>query len=335
MLTALRITLAPRMAPRLAVRTFATAAETKAGQISRTVKRTRWAEPVGAHGPKIHAALRPSDHCSPLDHASMPRETGFPDHPHRGLTTVTNILQGQWAHEDFLGNCGTLQPGEVQWMSAGRGIMHCEMPVHDGPNAVDPVALQLWVDLPAEKKMVPPSYQGLKKEEIPVARPSEGVEIGVISGESHGVVNEKREVALGGTWWLDIKLSKPGAKVWQPIPAGWTAFIYIVEGNLQVHEGAPIDEQNTAILTKNSEENGVLLRLPSGDSRPTRAALFAGPPLDQAVYTRGPFVMTNKKDAYAAVDDFNARRNGFENVEGWRSSIGKGMRIRFPEIGIK
>jgi redox-sensitive bicupin YhaK (pirin superfamily) len=95
----------------------------------------------------------------------MPRETGFPDHPHRGLTTVTNILQGQWAHEDFLGNCGTLQPGEVQWMSSGRGIMHCEMPVHDGPDAVDPVALQLWVDTPADKKMDPPSYLGLKKEE--------------------------------------------------------------------------------------------------------------------------------------------------------------------------
>jgi hypothetical protein len=96
----------------------------------------------------------------------------------------------------------------------------------------------------------------------------------------------------------------------------------VIEGNLQIHEGASLDEQNTAILTKNPAENGVLLRLPGGDSRPARVALFAGPPLDQVVYTRGPFVMTNKKDAYAAVDDFNAHRNGFENVEGWRSSIG-------------
>ncbi|BEJ14517.1 hypothetical protein CspHIS471_0402840 [Cutaneotrichosporon sp. HIS471] len=293
-------------------RGLATAAEVNASQISRTVQRTRFAERVGHHGPIIHAALRPSDKCSPfllLDYALMPRGTGFPDHPHRGLTTVSQILQGQWAHEDFLGNAGTLQPGEVQWMTAGRGIVHSEMPVFDGPDSVDPMALQL----------------------IPVARPSEGVEIGVISGECHGVVNEKRDIALGGTWWLDIKLTKAGAEVWQPIPEGWTAFIFVIQGNLQIHEGAPIDEHNTAILTKHATQNGVLLRLPSGDNRPTRAALFAGPPLDQAAFTRGPFVMTNREDAYAAVDDFNAHRNGFENAEAWQSG---GKRIRFPDIGI-
>lgn len=95
----------------------------------------------------------------------MPRNTGFPDHPHRGLTTVTHIQQGKWVHEDFLGNEGTLQPGEVQWMSAGRGIMHSEMPKFDGPDSPDPVALQLWVDTPAANKMDEPSYLGLTKDE--------------------------------------------------------------------------------------------------------------------------------------------------------------------------
>lgn len=100
------------------------------------------------------------------------------------------------------------------------------------------------------------------------------------------------------------------------------SLIPVIKGNLQIHEGAPVDEENTVILTKTEKENGVLLRMPSGDNRPTRAALFAGPPLDQVVYTRGPFVMTNKEDAYAAVDDFNAQRNGFENGKGWKSKIG-------------
>lgn len=95
----------------------------------------------------------------------MPRGTGFPDHPHRGLTTVSQILQGQWAHEDFLGNAGTLQPGEVQWMTAGRGIVHAEMPVFERPDAVDPLALQLWVDIPTEHKMDPPSYLGIAADE--------------------------------------------------------------------------------------------------------------------------------------------------------------------------
>ncbi|BEI91594.1 uncharacterized protein CcaverHIS019_0404140 [Cutaneotrichosporon cavernicola] len=329
MLSALRSASPPRAA---LSRGLATAAEVSASQISRIVHRTRFAERVGHHGPIIHAALRPSDKCSPfllLDYASMPRGTGFPDHPHRGLTTVSQILQGQWAHEDFLGNAGTLQPGEVQWMTAGRGIVHSEMPVFEGPDSVDPMALQLWVDIPAEHKMDPPSYMGITQDQ-----PSEGIEIGVISGESHGVVNEKRDIALGGTWWLDIKLTKAGAKVWQPIPEGWTAFIFVIEGNLQIHEGAPIDQHNTAILTKHATQNGVLLRLPSGDNSPTRAALFAGPPLDQVAFTRGPFVMTNREDAYAAVDDFNAHRNGFENAEAWQSKIGGGKRLRFPDIGI-
>lgn len=95
----------------------------------------------------------------------MPRGTGFPDHPHRGLTTVTHVQQGKWGHEDFLGNAGTLQPGEVQFMTAGKGIMHAEMPVFDGPDAPDPVALQLWVDIPESEKMVEPSYQDLTKDE--------------------------------------------------------------------------------------------------------------------------------------------------------------------------
>lgn len=181
MLTTLRT--APRLT--LQARAFATAAEIERGQISRTVDRTRFAKRVDhGKGPIIHAALRPKDKQSPflvcvpsdfylayvlsdfrLDYATMPRDTGFPDHPHRGLTTVTQVRKGKWAHEDFLGNCGTLQPGEVQWMTTGRGIMHCEMPEFDGPDAPDPVALQLWVDMPSANKMDKPSYQGLKKDE--------------------------------------------------------------------------------------------------------------------------------------------------------------------------
>lgn len=97
----------------------------------------------------------------------------------------------------------------------------------------------------------------------------------------------------------------------------------VIEGNIQVHEGAPVDEKNTIILTKNEAENGVLLRLPHGDHGRARAAVLAGPPLDQVAYTRGPFVMTNREDAYAAVEDFNHARNGFEHAKGWKSEIGE------------
>lgn len=97
----------------------------------------------------------------------------------------------------------------------------------------------------------------------------------------------------------------------------------VIEGNLQIHEGAAVDEQMTIILSREEHENGVLLRQASGNNGVTKFALFAGPPLDQVAWTRGPFVMTNKEDAYAAVEDFNNRRNGFENVEGWKSKIGE------------
>jgi redox-sensitive bicupin YhaK (pirin superfamily) len=137
-----------------------------------------------------------------LDHFHVGNGAGFPDHPHRGQATVTYMLEGSSRHEDSAGHKGTIVTGGVQWMCAGKGIIHAEMPVH-APGQPDPRGLQLWVDLPKQFKMVDPSYQELGPEEIPTAYPGgvDGhVRIKVISGKSHGVESPVRP--LGGCWFF-------------------------------------------------------------------------------------------------------------------------------------
>ncbi|KAF8321611.1 hypothetical protein DL93DRAFT_2072361 [Clavulina sp. PMI_390] len=141
---------------------------------------------------------------------------GFPDHAHRGQATVTYMIEGSFQHEDSVGNKGTIGPGDLQWMIAGKGIIHAEVPVV-GPGVPTPNGLQLWVDLPKEHKMTTPSYQELKKEEVPTAYPEgpDGPSITVISGKSHGIESPVRP--LGGCWYFDIKLPKAGQSVFQEI----------------------------------------------------------------------------------------------------------------------
>lgn len=166
-----------------------------------------------------------------LDHFHVSEGAGFPDHPHRGMTTLTYLLEGEFQHEDFKGNRGLLTPGSLQFMIAGKGIVHAEIPVHR-PGLPDPTGLQLWIDLPAEHKMTEPSYQELSASEIPSAHPSSSVTIKVICGEADGSESEgviKSPVrSLGGCWFLDVQLGKKGDEVFQRIPAGWNAFTYQV-----------------------------------------------------------------------------------------------------------
>jgi hypothetical protein len=125
------------------------------------------------------------------------------DHPHRGMSTVTYMLDGKFEHEDFMGNRGMIGPGSVQWMIAGRGIQHAEMPLHE-EGGVNPTGLQLWIDLPQEKKMIEPSYQEQLASEISTVKPSKDVEIRIISGESHGMTGKVR--SEGGCWYF-VRLS--------------------------------------------------------------------------------------------------------------------------------
>lgn len=222
-------------------------------------------------------------------------------------------------HEDFLGNRGKLSVGDVQWMTAGRGIMHSEMPYFDEDNPEDAVALQLWIDLPAAKKMVKPSYKEKKASALGKATFPHG-NVTVISGESHGVSGPIRPLA--GCWFLDFTLQS-GADTFQEIPAGWTAFIYTLEGTLMVGDSdTKIEPHNCVVLSASSAETGVRLRKNSGKAD-TRFVLIAGEPLDQPMILQGPFVVTSKDAAVQALRDFQNGKNGFEKAPGWQSEIGR------------
>ena len=276
-------------------------------------------------------------HISPflmLDHFRISEGAGFPDHPHRGMTTVTLFLEGSGQHEDFAGHHGLMGPGDVQWMNAGKGIMHAEMPVHrdaDGNKLPDPVGLQLWVDLPAEAKKEPPSYQEYKADKIPTATPrtgepaeteGSGWSVKVIAGESHGV---KSPIALpknGGVLYLDVRL-EPKGRIFQEIPVGFNAFIYTLTGQIRIGNDLETHDQYHTMVLSNSSETGVWIEN-VGDVE-ARLALVAGEPLDQEVFQYGPFVMTNRAEIQQTLIDFSTGSNGFERAPGWKSKIGAKM----------
>ena len=164
-----------------------------------------------------------------LDHFTSSPGSGFPDHPHRGQETITYLLQGMIDHEDFAGNAGTIEVGDLQFMTAGRGIMHSEMP-RDSPDGTPVIGMQLWVDLPQKLKKCEPRYRDLRAKEIPNIDVDEGkVHIKIISGQSHGIDSVK-ELAYTPVWIFDIEI-KPGGKVTQQLPEGWNAFAYTLGGS--------------------------------------------------------------------------------------------------------
>ncbi|KAL0580238.1 RNA pol II transcription cofactor [Marasmius crinis-equi] len=243
-----------------------------------------------------------------LDHFAV-AQGGFPDHPHRGQATVTYMLQGKSQHEDSAGHKGVIETGGVQWMTAGKGIIHAEMPVIE-PGLPEPRGLQLWIDLPKEHKLVEPTYQELGAAGIPTAYP-EGedgpINIKVISGKSFGV--ESPVKPLGGCWYFHVTFVRAG-RFFQEIPAGWTSFIYSWKGSVTVGEDSnlPVDAFHTIVLTANKEETGVSISATEG----TEFVLVAGEPLDQTVFQYGPFVMTTREEIQKTLIDYQTGRNGFE-----------------------
>ena len=163
-----------------------------------------------------------------LDHFSISPGAGFPDHPHRGQETITYLLKGAVDHEDFAGNKGTIETGDLQFMTAGRGIMHAEMPRQNKDGSAN-VGMQLWVDLPEKLKSCEPRYRDLRAKEIPAIELDEGkVSVKIISGQSHGT-DSVQELAYTPVWIFDITV-KPGGKITQPLPVGWNAFAYTLRG---------------------------------------------------------------------------------------------------------
>lgn len=225
---------------------------------------------------------------------------GFPDHPHRGFETVTYMLDGRMRHRDNHGNEGVLVPGSVQWMTAGRGLVHSEMPEQQEGRMR---GFQLWVNLPASEKMTQPRYQEFAPDRIPQVQPAQGVNVKVIAGRVGEVAGPIVQPATEPVY-LDIELA-PGATWSHALPEGHNAFAYMFEGDGTVGEG----EAARALA---SQELGVLIGGPvfqmrAGESG-ARAILVAGAPLREPVARYGPFVMNTKQEIMQAFVDFQEGR---------------------------
>ncbi|KAH8833798.1 RmlC-like cupin domain-containing protein [Flagelloscypha sp. PMI_526] len=297
-----------------------------ASQISRSViKKVLAIETPEGAGARVRRsigtpALRNYTPFLMLDHFTIPRGAGFPDHPHRGQATFTYVIKGNTKHEDSKGHKGTLTEGGIQLMTAGKGVIHAEMPFWPTPDAPDPVGMQLWIDIPKDKKMMEPDYQEYSADQLPVARPFPSTTIKVLSGKSYG--EESPVVPQGGCWYLHIQVDKanPEEAIFQEIPVGWTTFIYTMAGSIKVGDDPTVyPEFHTLVLTGDKEQNGIKI---SAVSDNTDYIVVAGMPLEQDVVQYGPFVMTSRAEIQQALMDYNYGRNGFEEAHSWTSEIG-------------
>ncbi|KAA8916205.1 hypothetical protein TRICI_001640 [Trichomonascus ciferrii] len=251
-----------------------------------------------------------------LDHL-VSTGNGFPDHPHRGQETITYVLKGNVDHEDFTGSKGTIGPGDLQFMTAGRGIAHAEMP-RKGDDGSDPEIMQLWVDLPKDLKECEPRYRDLAAKEIPVANPSDKVEVKVISGESNGV-KSVQDLAYTPVVFYDYRV-QPGGKVSQEVPDDFNVFLYILNGSLQVNETFVPEHHNVVFEPRGTT---VEAHVPEDATEECRFILVGGKRLDQSIVQHGPFVETSEDRIMKAFMDYQSGSNGFERIRGWSSEIGK------------
>jgi redox-sensitive bicupin YhaK (pirin superfamily) len=224
---------------------------------------------------------------------------GFPDHPHRGFETVTYMLDGRMRHRDNHGHEGVLVPGSVQWMTAGRGIVHSEMPEQQEGRMR---GFQLWLNLPARDKMTAPRYQEFGPERIPVATPSPGAQVKVIAGTVGDVTGPIVQPATDPTY-LDIELTA-GARFTHELPEGHAAFVYAYEGSLRVGSGGGAKVLGTHELAVLGA--GHLVEIEGGTA--ARAILVAGKPLREPVAKYGPFVMNTREELLRAFEDFQNGR---------------------------
>lgn len=221
---------------------------------------------------------------------------GFPPHPHRGFETVTYLLAGRVEHRDNAGHTGLLETGGVQWMTAGRGVIHSEMPQQqDGLLS----GFQLWVNLPAGEKMIDPRYQEFDRQAIPLEVRSDGVEVRVVAGQTsrqtRGPVSELVTPAL----FYDITLPA-GTRFDEPLPETYNGFVYLIEGTVSI-DGIDLEVNSLAVLGQ-------------GDSveitaqEPSRLLLVAGQPLHEPIARRGPFVMNSEAELQQAFNDYQEGR---------------------------
>ncbi|MBV8106327.1 MAG: pirin family protein [Hyphomicrobiales bacterium] len=226
----------------------------------------------------------------------------FGKHPHRGIETVTYVLEGRLDHYDNQGHSGAIGPGDVQWMTAGRGLIHNEIP----PEGVVVHSLQLWVNLPAADKMTSPRYQDIVGDAAPVRR-EPGTEIRVFSGRSDGVVSPTKNFA--SVTMVEFRL-QPEAWVRQDLPADHNAVVILLEGAGALGaKGASVAAGDVAWLTRGDSDAPSNVAIQAGE-KPLRALLYAGRPLREPVVARGPFVMNTEAEIEQAYADYRGGRFG-------------------------
>ncbi|XP_040989964.1 pirin-like protein [Juglans microcarpa x Juglans regia] len=243
-----------------------------------------------------------------LDEFSLTAPAGFSDHPHRGFETVTYMLQGSVTHEDFEGHKGTIGAGDLQWMTAGKGVVHSEMPAAQGTQK----GLQLWINLSSNHKMIEPRYQEIQSKHIAEAV-RDGIKVRVIAGEALGT--KSPIYTRTPTMYMDFTL-KPGAHLQQPIPTSWNAFVYVLEGEgiFGSLKSPPASAHHLLLLS-----SGEGLEAWNKSSKPLRFILVGGKPLGEPVVQFGPFVMNTQEEIDRTIDDFENCVNGFEKAKNWRS----------------
>lgn len=220
---------------------------------------------------------------------------GFPNHPHRGFETVTYMLAGRMRHHDSAGNEGLLTPGSVQWMTAGSGLIHSELPEQE-EGLME--GFQLWLNLPGRNKMCKPSYQDIPSENIPQYTNEDGVTVRVIAGESHGVAGAVQRPDTEPLY-LDVHLPA-GAQFIQPIAAGHNAFTYTYRGTVTI-AGTAVADRNMAIL-----KNDGSTKLHIETAEDARILIISGQPLNEPIAQYGPFVMNTSEEIQQTLRDYSA-----------------------------
>jgi len=223
---------------------------------------------------------------------------GFPWHPHRGIETVTYMHHGKVKHEDSLGNGGVIEPGDVQWMTAGSGIVHSEMP--QMPTQADTLlrGFQLWVNLPKTHKMMEPRYQEVKQEQIPEISLDNGIKIKIICGEVQGSKGPVRDIVVDSQY-LDVNV--PANREFEyPITFGYTAFAYVIEGSgyFDENKSKQINQDHLVIF-----DDGEKVKISTNDQS-VRFLLVSGSPLKEPVAWHGPIVMNTREELRIAFDEY-------------------------------
>jgi quercetin 2,3-dioxygenase len=225
---------------------------------------------------------------------------GFPDHPHRGFETVTYMIAGRMRHRDSAGHEGLLENGGVQWMTAGRGVIHSEIPQQEDGLME---GFQLWLNLPQRDKMTAPWYRDFAADALPKFVTPQGVAVTVIAGASHGVAGAVTRDATAPLY-LDLHMGA-GSRFEQPLPADHNAFVYVYRGAVTIG-GQAVPSQRMAVLANDAQADGVVVEAGAD----ARLLLIAGRPLKQPIAQYGPFVMNTQQEIFQALSDFREGRLG-------------------------